>query len=111
VANYGNPDYSKAGGARDALAARTVSTVASSLVPVAATIDFGSTPVYAASSLFGDLDVSSTSTILVVPQDGDEHEMDAIAYSTVAGTETFTIYARSTVGPVAGSRYFSYVVL
>lgn len=81
-----------------------------SITTVAGTIDFGTTPTYAASAVYGDSSVSPTSAILVIPQDGDEFELDGVAYSTVADTDAFTLYARSTGGPIAGIRAFSYVV-
>jgi len=79
-----------------------------------AEIDFGTRPVCCKTFTVTDAGVSAASKIIAVQsgkaatgRDADENEMDAIVFSCVPGSGTFTLYARS-FNPVTGLYKINY---
>lgn len=80
-------------------------------------VDFGNTPVYDKTITVTDAGITGSSKIMVTesgnPATGQgtgDTLWDSITYSAVAGTGSFTLYARPTPGPVMGKRKIYYTV-
>lgn len=66
MANYGNPDYSKAGGARDALAARNVVAASNSVRPKPTRSDLDSSDLFALVNAKGEITPVALSSLLTL---------------------------------------------
>lgn len=80
-------------------------------------VDFGSIPTYDKTFTVTDASVSLTSKVIALHagdaatgRQADENELDALVCRAVPATGSFTLYVRSTTGPVAGKYKVHYTV-